>query len=457
MRPKTFAVSLCAAAVAVACSDSSSPSAPTQPGLSQSAQLAQRFVRGEKFVAIGTSVSMGWASNGVYAGSQLTAWPELLAFGSLNSISLPLIQSPGCTSPLVAPLGAGKRLSGESFAGSTTCAPNVDGVTLPTQNVALAAAIAADAVQTTPEMVATKYPWFSRVLPSGMTQLTAALSQQPTLVSVELGGNEVLNGTSGLVAPGVTVVPVPFFIAPYDALLNALGVAGTKAVLVGLPRDATHLPALRRADEIWADRAEFAALHVDVSPGCETSGNYINVSILSLNMAFAGAQAAAQGQPNVVYSCDDRPNTPDLILTPADIVTLNGMLAQMDDHIRQQASARGYAYFSLGAVYDRPDLKPQTYSVASQLASQFPYGLYTSLDGVHPNAIGSGVLALAAAQAINARYGSARVTALSPAHGTLRDRMIEPEAPAMLLERARAIAADRRGERLPACPFCRNQ
>ncbi|MBV9492997.1 MAG: hypothetical protein JOZ54_02040 [Acidobacteria bacterium] len=454
MSPKAFAVSIVAAAALVACSDSATPSAPSQPAATAS-DLTRAAARTEKLVAIGTSVSMGWASNGVYAGSQLTSWPELLAFGSLNSISLPLIQSPGCTSPLVAPLGAGKRLSGESFAGSTTCAPNAAGVTLPTQNVALAAAIAADAVTTTPEAVATKYPWYSRVLPPGTTQLTAALSQNPTLVSVELGGNEVLNGTSGLVLPGVTVVPVPFFIAPYDALLNALGVAGTKAVLVGLPREATNLAALRRADEIWADRDEFAALHVDVSPNCATSPNYINVSVLSLNMVFVGAQAAAQGQPNVVYSCDDRPGQPDLILTPGDITVLNGMLGQIDDHIRQQASDRGYAYFSLGALYERADLKPATYSVVSQLASQFPYGLYTSLDGVHPNAIGSGVLAAAAAQAINARYGSARVTALAPSHGGLRERMVEPEAPAMLLQRARAIAAERRGEQLPACPFCR--
>lgn len=457
MSPKTLAVTLVAAAVAVACSDAPTPSAPKPPALSGSVEWSRGFGRTEKFVAIGTSVSMGWASNGVHAGSQLTAWPELLAFGSLNSISMPLIQSPGCTSPLVAPLGAGQRLSGESFAGSTTCAPNVDGVTLPTQNVALAAAIAADAVRTTPEAVATKYPWYSRVLAPGTTQLTAALSQQPTLVSVELGGNEVLNGTSGLVAPGVTVVPVPYFIAPYDALLDALGAAGTKAVLVGLPHEATNLAALRRADEIWADRGEFAALHVDVSPGCATSPNYINVSVLSLNMVFAGAQAAAQGQPNVVYSCDDRPGALDLILTPNDIAVLDGMLTQIDDHIRAQASARGYAYFSLAAMYDRSDLKPQTYSVASQLVSRFPYGLYTSLDGVHPNAVGSAVLALAAAQAINARYGSARVTTLSSTHGSLSDRMVEPEAPAMLLERARAMASQRRGERLPACPLCRHE
>ena len=125
-------------------------------------------------------------------------------------------------------------------------------------------------------------------------------------------------------------------------------------------------PSLRRGDEIWADRAEFAALHVDVSPDCDGSPNYINVSIKSLNMAFTGAFTSAHGYPNPVYSCADVPGTLDLVLTPDDMVALNGMLAQIDDNIRQQATARGYAYFSLGVLFERSDLKSATYSVVSQ-------------------------------------------------------------------------------------------
>src|SRR6185503_6148067 len=103
------------------------------------------------------------------------------------------------------------------------------------------------------------------------------------------GANEVLNATSGLFAFGVTVVPFPSFAAPYNALLDALGSAGPKVVLVGLPTEATNIAAIRRANEIWADRAEFAALHVDVSGDCETSQNFINVSLKSLNLVFTAA------------------------------------------------------------------------------------------------------------------------------------------------------------------------
>jgi hypothetical protein len=452
LKPRFLAV---AAAFSIsACSDgldsdsrrALAPTAPTDENL-----VARSS---EKYVAIGTSISMGWASNGVYGVTQALSWPELLAFGSGRPITLPLIQSPGCISPLIAPLGAGKRLSGESASGSTTCAPLVAGVTLPTQNVALAGAIAADAVQKTPETASPTAPWYSRVLPPGMTQLTATLSQSPTIVSVELGGNEVLGATSGLFMPGVTVVPFPFFAQPYNALLDALSASQVKAVLVGLPSDARSLPAMRRGDEIWANRAEFAALHVDVSSDCDGSQNWINVSLKSLTMVYTGAFTSSNGLPNPVFSCADIPGTPDQVLTPSDIAAANALLAQMTAHIKQQATARGFAYFSLGALFDRSDIKGGAYSVVKQMTSNFPYGLYTSLDGVHPNAIGHALLAFNAARAINTTYGNAgrnsiaRVEAGEP---SLADRLEEPMLPSLALTEARRVALNNRHVRLAAC------
>jgi hypothetical protein len=232
MSTTTKLLPLLAVLASIGCSDVS-PTSPARPITSTAQVDADRSTpSGERLVAIGTSISMGWASNGVYAGSQAGAWLALIGFGSEPAISLPLIQAPGCTSPIAAPIGAGLRLSGESLAGSTICAANAAGVTLPTQNVSLAGALAIDVLLTTPQAVASSFPWFGRVLPPGATPLAAALSQRPTIVSVELGGNEVLNSTSGLFAPGVTVVPFPYFAGPYEAVLNAIGNTGAKAVVI---------------------------------------------------------------------------------------------------------------------------------------------------------------------------------------------------------------------------------
>ena len=361
MSLKPLSLVLGVALLASACADSfNTPSRTIDPTGPITEDRTPRPT--ERYVAMGTSITMGWASNGVYAATQALSWPEMLAFGSARPMSLPLIQAPGCTSPYAAPLVDGARLSGESLGSSTVCAPLVPGITLPTQNVGLARAIAADAVQTTPEIAGAGQPWYGRVLPPGMTQLTAALSQRPTLMSVELGGNEVLNATSGLLLPGVTTVPFPYFAQPYTAIVNALAAAGTKAVLVGLPVDGRHLAALRRGDEIWANRDEFAALHVAVSSDCENNQNYINVSLKSLNMAFAGAAAASVNAPPPTFSCADVPGTIDFVLTPNDIAALNQQMAQMSAFIKQQADAHGFAYFSLGVLFDRADLKPSKYS-----------------------------------------------------------------------------------------------
>lgn len=427
------------------CSDQHS----TAPTSLANAALADRGQNDERMVAIGTSVSMGWASNGVYDVSQRTSWPALMAFRSDKGISLPLIQSPGCTSPIVAPLGAGVRLSGESIAGSSVCTLNDAGVSLPTQNVALAGALAVDAVSTTPQT--TTFPWYSLVLPPGTTQLTATLAQHPTIVSVELGANEVLNATSGLAIPGVTIVPLPFFVAPYDAILDALGAANVKVVLAGLPADGRNLPSLRRGDEIWADRAEFAALHVDVNADCDGSQNYINVSIKSLNEAFEGAFRSAHGLPNAVFSCADVPGTQDLVLTPADMTMLNGLLGQMTAHIQEQAAARGYAYFSLGALYDDATLKSVPYSVVDQLASSHPYGPRISLDGVHPSALGSATIAHAAAVAINTTY-HAGAHAIDPADASLASEFSESVGTETALARAKRFVAAHQNEQLSMCP-----
>ena len=455
MKQRTQLLSLCAAVVATACSDALRPTAPSTRSPQPTASTSNAPWTREKFVAIGTSISMGWFSNGVYAGSQVLAWPALIRFGGSDRISLPLIESPGCLSPLLAPLGNGVRLSGEPFEPHQICASNQAGVQLPTQNVAAAGAIALFALTMTPEAAMAfdpPLPWYSRVLAPGMTEVTAALSQNPTLVSVELGGQDVLLATSGLIALGVNVVAVPQFEAAFDAVLNAVGSAGPKALVFGMPSNGRNLPALRRGDEIWADRAEFDALHVDVSSDCTTSPNYINVSLKSLELAFAAAYTSTHGLPNPVFSCADIPGQEDRVLTPVDLDSLDSWMGQMADHARAQAASRGYAFASLGELYDRRDLKPPVYSVIAQLTSAYPYGAYISLDGVHPGPLGHVVLARAAAKALNKTYpGIAAHLPDLVAEAPIGPLLIESAPSPFALEMARQIALQHQGQRMPRC------
>src|SRR5215207_3480802 len=67
----------------------------------------------QRYVSIGTSISMGVQGDGVYAATQQTSWPAQLARLAHRELSLPRIEFPGCSAPLAAPLASGVRITGE--------------------------------------------------------------------------------------------------------------------------------------------------------------------------------------------------------------------------------------------------------------------------------------------------------------------------------------------------------
>jgi lysophospholipase L1-like esterase len=352
-----------------------------------------------RYVAMGTSITMGFASDGVYSVSQQASWANLLAQDAGATFTLPLIDAPGCRPPLAAPLGLLKRIDNTSVLSTATCAPNSAGVTLPTQNVAIEGATAGDAVSGNygPGTVG------SRVLPPGQTQVTAMNAQNPTFVSVEFGANELLGALSGLVSSS-TVVPLSVFQTNYSSIITAVKQTGAKALLALVPVDVSKFPALRLGPEIAAQRTQFGLLNVSVNDDCNTSANFVTFTKL-LNVLLAAATRASAGLGPADLSCADIAGTTDGILTTADITALNALAVQMNTFITAQATANGYATFSLGALYDTAK-DGVTFDLATILASPTPFGAKMSLDGIHPSLAGQQVLMAAAKAGIIARYGS---------------------------------------------------
>lgn len=88
----------------------------------------------------------------------------------------------------------------------------------------------------------------------------------PKLVSIELGGNDVLSARSGIAIPGVTPTPYATWQPLYDEVLDEVEKVTKMVVITGLVTDLRSLAAFRRGEELWANRNEFAAFHVAVSP-----------------------------------------------------------------------------------------------------------------------------------------------------------------------------------------------
>jgi hypothetical protein len=249
-------VLLSASLVLIACAD---PVGPPVSGPRLNVQATPQDIFAT-FVSLGTSNSMGVVSAGVSAAGQRTAWPAQLAARVGVDYSLPLIQDPGCSPPLIAPLAAnlvliaGFAAFGEDLVSAVmnVCMPLQAGITLPTNNVAISGAKAYDALYTTPEIEAAGNArageLYRRVLQSGQTQVTAMLAQKPTFVSVELAANEVLPASTGRIS---AMTPFANWAPVYDQIIAAVQSTGARAVLVGLPDNAANFPSIRRAREFF--------------------------------------------------------------------------------------------------------------------------------------------------------------------------------------------------------------
>lgn len=351
-----------------------------------------------RYVALGTSNSMGVQSAGIFASGQRAAWPARLAALVGVPFSLPLEQDPGCGPPLLPPLAADAALVaafGNDLVNAitTTCAPLQAGVTLPANNVAISGADVHDALYSTIESEGTTTRTgilYSRVLLPGQTQIAAMVAEQPTFVSVELAANDVLPASTGRIS---AMTPYSDWERDYDQVLAAVHSTGARAVLVGLPSNAANFPSIRRARELFNEWPSLLALGITVSLNCYLSSNYIFVPGYILTLLSRTPTTA---------TCADVPGAADYVLTASDMNAINSRIAQMNAHMQTKAAENGYAYFSLGAVYD---LAKPSFSVSNLLFSNTPFGANISLDGVHPSTQGQAILAATAARAINTAYG----------------------------------------------------
>ncbi|PYP81015.1 MAG: hypothetical protein DMD35_02980 [Gemmatimonadetes bacterium] len=410
MNARLLSSAVLAVVALAACTDNSfAPTEARQPIAQGSTELISE---GEgifqRYVAIGTSISMGVQSDGVYGATQQTSWPAQLARLAHRELSLPLIQAPGCSAPFSAPLATGQRTSGEG-AGLDfllrQCMPNEAGVVLPAGNVAIDGARTGQALTATPESPdpghATQYP---RVLAPGQSQVTAMESQNPKIVSVELGGNDILGARDGYYAPGVNVVPVAYWEPQYRQVAARVDAAAKHAVLVGLVNDVRSFPAFRTGAEFWNASATFAPFNVLISANCENSTNLLFVPRIVPTAVGTGIFYREHGYGPYTLSCANSPApVVDYILDATDVAAVNTQLAAMNAVIQDEAQTRGFAYFPLGALYEGAATKPAFNAISIMTTAQ-PYGPYISLDGIHPSAEGQRVLADAAATALNKTY-----------------------------------------------------
>lgn len=390
-----------------ACQDASEPVAPKGSIIAASQDEGRAFAH--RLYAVGTSISAGTCSDGNTASCQQNSWVAQIIRAMGHEPVLPLIQAPGCKSPFAAPLISFVRQSGESAGtpeDALSCAPNEDGVTLPTQVLAVPGALTHEALLVTPESKPEGTygrRLYSRLLPPSRSQVTALEDTNPKFVTVELGANDIMGIHGGRVQAGYSYVPFSTWAYFYNLVVDRVAAVADEVLLVGLGNDISRLNSLRTGSELWADRDDFRdVFNVKVSGDCNGSANLIVVPRLVVPAVANGLQRLAAGLSAYTLSCTEgAPDVEDRILTPAEVAEANAQFARMTQFIQQQATQRGYAYMNLEVLFSIPK---GPFSVVSLMTSSTPYGPNISLDGLHPTAAGQTLIAQAALQAIDDRY-----------------------------------------------------
>jgi lysophospholipase L1-like esterase len=399
---------LALAVAATACIDHDTPIAPTAQPLF------------ERYVALGNSITAGFQSDGLTAGSQQDAYPAILAEMANASFGIPLMAAPGCPPPLVGPLTTERTNSTVPCALRAFPVPNV------VQNLAVPGANISHALHP----LGTGSTLNTLIL-GGRTQVQAMLDARPSLVSVWLGNNDALRaaifGDTLLVHPGTGAVmarltPLAEFQAAYSALVERINAStAQEVILIGVANAAAMAPILQPGAYFWGlAQSGQSPIPLQVDDNCApgTAGGARMVSFAGL-----AAQLAQNPQGPVVINC--AAEAP-FLLNETELQVLGARIAGYNAHIQAAAEANGWIYVDPMTEMFIPALQnpdqvrkcqglatattPEEFGAAIMNTCPVPtapnfFGSYFSFDGVHPSSAAHAVVAEVLAGRLAEKHG----------------------------------------------------
>ena len=416
------------------------------------------------YIAVGNSLTAGYADGGLYREGQLNSYPSILAsqFAKVGGGSFvqPLFTETQSN-------GSGYlRLAGFSATGSPLTAPVTTNLALrslspvlytqflePVNNLGVPGIRMSDI--NTPGYGSTQgNPYFERITPAASALQTYLQRVQATVASIKptfftewLGNNDVLGyATSGGAsrAPNNSLTSVATFTANAGQVLDALTANGAKGVVATIP-DVTGIPFFTTVGPSL--KATLTAANVPgiiaftgAAPGGAASGNRKQIGTADIRDANGGRQlftltSAAflglLGRPTGApwralvpraalatylagYEIDTtaafgasvkNPLPSAYILDDAEQVLAGNATASFNNALIAAANARGLAVFDAFTFFRSVATAGYVVNAANN-TTNYLSGYLFSLDGVHPTPRGYAVIANEMLRVINAKYGS---------------------------------------------------
>ncbi len=364
------------------------------------------------YVALGDSLTAGYTSGGLEEFFQEHSYPAIIAKQAGSPVfEQPLVSEPGLPpllmlqhlvpSPVIVPSSAtpGQPLN------ATYPAPynnlGVPGATLydmlfTTGNIQNLLAGHLDNVM------------HDLILRDGQhTALEQAIGLNPTFVTVWIGNNDILGAAvMGTPVEGVTMTPVANFQQMYQTALGALAQNTSADIMaINIP-DVTAIPFVTTVKP-YITLPDGTHVPLIGSNGPLPEDAYVTLNAAPLLAQGIGVPQALGGTGQPLPEDIQIVGTdviPGVVLRPAEIQVIEDRIAAFNQIIQQTAQAVGARVFDVNSYFNGIAAGQKPTVGAIELSTDFLTGGIFGYDGVHPQAIGYGMLATEMIRFINETY-----------------------------------------------------
>lgn len=379
-----------------------------------------------RYVALGDSLTAGFASGGLVQTHQVNSYPAHLGRqGGTPDFQQPLVSEDGIP-PLLELLSLQGPVIGvppDAMQGQPVNAQ----LPRPYNNLGVPGATLFDMLFTTGDIqnllagntdnvmhdLILRFP--QAQAPDGSiidaSAIVQAISLDPTFVTMWIGNNDVLSAAiAATPIEGVTMTPVDVFEALYQQAVGAL-VQQTDAdiVLINLP-DVTAIPFVNTLDP-FIEVAGVGRIPLLGPNGPLPADHLVTLAASSLLAQGIGLPPpVGTGQPlpdDLTIDPGTGAVTPGVILRPDEVATISARVAAFNDVIDATADAFGLPVLDINRIFN--DIADGDLWILGgiEISADFLLGGIFSYDGVHPQSIGYALVATELIDRVNRFYGAA--------------------------------------------------
>ena len=370
-----------------------------------------------RYVALGDSVTAGYASAGLAKAYQDTSFPALLAgqFG-MSGFQQPMVSNPGIPAVLelkqlmvvngqVVPVIAAK--SGQGAPTNATLATPYNNLGIPGARVNDLLTKKGNIQNLITGQINPATLMYDLILRDNTTTaIQQAIGLQGTFYSVWAGSNDVLGAAvAGVAIDGVTLTPAALFQTQYTTLIGALrqNRPTAKLVVATIP-DVTAIPFVTTVKPyIFTPQGQKVYLLGEAGP--LTDSDYVTLGASALIQQGYGIPGTGKLLPEGSFNPATMTLTQGVILRIQEANAIRTRTNELNSIVRGVAASTGAAVVDMAEFF--ADIGAHGYHIGGvTLTTAFLTGGLFSYDGVHPQNLAHAIVANEFIEVINSAYGA---------------------------------------------------